>query len=49
MRKQRSGVYLGPWTTRVLAGLCGAAVLGVATMLGREAPAMVRYLKTRSM
>ncbi|MGW9478920.1 hypothetical protein ACWGRK_12190 [Saccharomonospora azurea] len=45
-KRRQAGPRVGPLVLRVAAGLVGAVVLGV---LAREAPALVRYAKTRAM
>ena len=48
-RRSRSGLYLGPWAVRVLAGLLGLSAVTVLTVVAREVPYLARYAKSKSM
>ena len=46
MKRHKGGLYIGPWTLRIVLGLVG---LGFTALFAHEAPDLRRYMKFESM
>ena len=46
MKRQKGGIYIGPWTLRIMLGLVG---LAITALLLYEAPDLRRYIKFETM